>query len=174
MLLFLYFRRHYKSYQQRRARRMRRLKDALGMGPEAHGIMFNGLDGEEPDWQIMPMPVREDAARRERGLEGSHGRGFGKAAWLEADGVHVPRGAHGSCKQRCLTSPCGSSYIVGCAWRPVQKLDTRPLGSLTRLRVLPYLPCSLRGRAGWIRGGRARAGAAHAPGLQHTQPDQGH
>eukprot|EP00198_Chlamydomonas_reinhardtii_P005712 XP_001695048.1 predicted protein [Chlamydomonas reinhardtii] len=57
VLLFLYFRRHYKSYQQRRARRMRRLKDALGMGPEAHGIMFNGLDGEEPDWQIMPMPV---------------------------------------------------------------------------------------------------------------------
>ncbi|KAG2453124.1 hypothetical protein HYH02_002454 [Chlamydomonas schloesseri] len=57
VLLFLYFRRHYKSYQQRRARRMRRLKEALGMGPEAHGIMFNGLDGEEPDWQIMPMPV---------------------------------------------------------------------------------------------------------------------
>ncbi|KAG2488918.1 hypothetical protein HYH03_012541 [Edaphochlamys debaryana] len=57
VLLFLYFRRHYKTYQQRRARRMRRIKEALGMGPDAHGIMFNGLDGEEPDWQIMPMPV---------------------------------------------------------------------------------------------------------------------
>ncbi|KAG2437375.1 hypothetical protein HXX76_006027 [Chlamydomonas incerta] len=65
VLLFLYFRRHYKSYQQRRARRMRRMKDALGMGPEAHGIMFNGLDGEEPDWQIMPMPVGYAAAADE-------------------------------------------------------------------------------------------------------------
>ncbi|EFJ42662.1 hypothetical protein VOLCADRAFT_119333 [Volvox carteri f. nagariensis] len=55
--LFLYFRRHYRTYQERRARRMRRLKEALGMGREAHGIMFNGLDGEIPDWQIMPMPV---------------------------------------------------------------------------------------------------------------------
>ncbi|GIL59083.1 hypothetical protein Vafri_14038 [Volvox africanus] len=55
--LFLYFRRHYRTYQERRARRMRRMKDALGMGREAHGIMFNGLDGEVPDWQIMPMPV---------------------------------------------------------------------------------------------------------------------
>ncbi|KXZ54291.1 hypothetical protein GPECTOR_5g378 [Gonium pectorale] len=57
MLLFLYFRRHYRTYQQRRARRMRRIKDALGMGPAGHGIMFNGLDGDEADWQIMPMPV---------------------------------------------------------------------------------------------------------------------
>ncbi|GLI62421.1 hypothetical protein VaNZ11_005043, partial [Volvox africanus] len=55
--LFLYFRRHYRTYQERRARRMRRMKEALGMGREAHGIMFNGLDGEVPDWQIMPMPV---------------------------------------------------------------------------------------------------------------------
>ncbi|GIL69988.1 hypothetical protein Vretifemale_756, partial [Volvox reticuliferus] len=57
MALFLYFRRHYRTYQERRAKRMRRMKDALGLGREAHGIMFNGLDGEVPDWQIMPMPV---------------------------------------------------------------------------------------------------------------------
>ncbi|GLC56034.1 hypothetical protein PLESTB_001057400 [Pleodorina starrii] len=57
VLLFLYFRRHYRTYQERRARRMRRIKEALGMGREAHGIMFNGLDGEVADWQIMPMPV---------------------------------------------------------------------------------------------------------------------
>ncbi len=33
------------------------------MGPAAHGIMFNGLDGEEPEWQIMPMPVRRRGGR---------------------------------------------------------------------------------------------------------------
>ncbi|GFR47604.1 hypothetical protein Agub_g9339 [Astrephomene gubernaculifera] len=55
--LFLYLRRHHRTYQQRRARRMRRLKEALGAGPNAHGVMFSGLEGEEPDWQLVPMPL---------------------------------------------------------------------------------------------------------------------
>lgn len=38
---------------------LRRIKEALGLGagPEAPGVVFSGLEGEEPDWQLMPMPV---------------------------------------------------------------------------------------------------------------------
>ena len=57
VLLFLYFRRNFKPWLSERERLKRRKRNPNYPSPDMHNAVFSGMEDDEPDWQLMPMPV---------------------------------------------------------------------------------------------------------------------